>query len=281
MTETYQPPGDEHSLTEIGPSSDTSAENAVTEVASTRSASELDVPSRTAIVAGDGSAQRSLTKPAGSQAAGGSSRFPRFLGEYELLEELARGGMGVVYLARQDKLNRLVALKLIRAGSLAGVEDIRRFRQEAEAIAELDHPNIIPIYDIGQEEDQPYFSMKLIEGGNLCRHIPRLKDEPVAVAALMAKVARAVHYAHQRTILHRDIKPSNILLDGHDEPFVTDFGLAKRIGPDSGTAATVTGMVMGTPAYMPPEQARGGTKSVTTAADVYSLGATLYETLCG
>jgi WD40 repeat protein len=189
--------------------------------------------------------------------------------------------MGVVYRARQDKLNRLVALKLIRSGSLAGAEDIRRFRQEAEAIAELDHPHIIPIYEIGQEDDQPYFSMKLIDRGNLKWHIPRLKDDPSAVVALMAKVARAVHYAHQRTILHRDIKPSNILLDDHDEPYVTDFGLAKRIGPDRGTAATVTGMVMGTPSYMPPEQARGGTKSVTTAADVYGLGATLYETLTG
>ena len=189
--------------------------------------------------------------------------------------------MGVVYRARQDKLNRLVAVKLIRSGSLAGADDLRRFRHEAEAIAELDHPHIIPIYEIGQEDDQPYFSMKLIEGGNLTRHIPRLKDDPRTVAALIAKVARAVHYAHQRTILHRDIKPSNILLAEHDEPYVTDFGLAKRIGPDSGTAATVTGAVMGTPAYMPPEQARGGTKSVTTAADIYSLGATLYETLTG
>ena len=218
---------------------------------------------------------------AGSSPLRPSGRFPRFLGEYELIEEIARGGMGVVYRARQDKLNRLVAVKLIRSGSLAGAEDLRRFRHEAEAIADLDHPNIIPIYEIGQEDDQPYFSMKLIEGGNLTRHVERLKDEPAAVAALIAKVARAVHFAHQRTILHRDIKPSNILLAEHDEPYVTDFGLAKRIGPDSGTAATMTGAVMGTPAYMPPEQARGGTKSVTTAADVYSLGATLYEALTG
>ncbi len=230
---------------------------------------------------GVGSARLTQAQAAGSLPPAASGRSPRFLGEYELLEEIARGGMGVVYLARQDKLNRLVALKLIRAGSLAGADDLRRFRKEAEAIAELDHPHIIPIYEIGQEDDQPYFSMKLVEGGNLTQHIPRLKDDPRAVAALMAKVARAVHYGHQRTILHRDIKPSNILLDEHDEPYVTDFGLAKRIGPDSGTAATVTGAVMGTPAYMPPEQARGGTKSVTTAADVYSLGATLYEALTG
>jgi eukaryotic-like serine/threonine-protein kinase len=218
---------------------------------------------------------------AGSLPLRPSGRFPRFLGEYELIEEIARGGMGVVYRARQEKLNRLVAVKLIRSGSLAGDDDLRRFRHEAEAIADLDHPNIIPIYEIAQEDDHPYFSMKLIEGGNLTRHIERLKHDTAAAANLIAKVARAVHYAHQRTILHRDIKPSNILLAEHDEPYVTDFGLAKRIGPDSGTAATVTGAIMGTPAYMPPEQARGGSKSVTTAADIYSLGATLYETLTG
>ena len=210
-----------------------------------------------------------------------SGRTPRFLGEYEILDEIARGGMGVVYRAHQDKLNRLVALKLIRDSSLAGPADLRRFRTEAEAVAQLDHPHIVPIYEIGQIDDQPYFSMRLIAGGNLTDHIPRLQQDPRTAAALIAKVARAVHYAHQRTILHRDIKPSNILLDEDGEPYVTDFGLAKRIGPDSGTAATVTGMVMGTPAYMPPEQARGDTKSVTTAADVYSLGATLYTALTG
>ena len=227
-----------------------------------------------------GSTRAPGSTEAGSSASGPARRTPRFLGEYELLEEIARGGMGVVYRARQDKLSRQVAVKLIRSGSLASVDDLRRFRREAEAIADLDHPNIIPIYEIGQEDDQPYFSMKLIEGGNLTRHIDRLKDHPTAVATIIAKVARAVHYAHQRTILHRDIKPSNILLAEHDEPYITDFGLAKRIGPETDTMATVTGAVMGTPAYMPPEQARGS-KSVTTAADVYSLGATLYEALTG
>ena len=149
-------------------------------------------------------------------------------------------------------------------------------------MAQLDHPHIVPIYEVGQAGDQPYFSMKLIDGGNLSRHVARLKTDPRAAAALMAKVARAVHYAHQRGILHRDLKPSNILLDEAGEPYVTDFGLAKRIdeAPDSG-GVTLTGMVMGTPAYMPPEQARGQTKALTTAADVYSLGATLYETLTG
>jgi WD40 repeat protein/tRNA A-37 threonylcarbamoyl transferase component Bud32 len=210
-----------------------------------------------------------------------ASRTSRFLADYEVLCEVARGGMGIVYRARQVHLNRIVALKLVRDPSLASYTELRRFRAEADAIAQLDHPNIVPIYEVGQVEDQPYFSMKLIEGGNLTAHVARLREDPRAAATLMAKVARAVHFAHQRAILHRDIKPSNILLGEDDEPFVSDFGLAKRIGPDSGAAATVTGAVMGTPAYMPPEQARGGTKSVTTAADVYSLGATLYETLTG
>src|SRR5262249_34282746 len=163
--------------------------------------------------------------------------------------------------------------------SLATYAEIHRFRQEAEAVAELDHPNIVPIYEIGQAEDQPYFSMKLIEGDDLTRHVARLKANPRASAALVAKVARAVHYAHQRAILHRDLKPSNILLDTHDEPYVTDFGLAKRIEAGASAAQTMSGAIMGTPAYMPPEQASGGTRTLTTAADVYSLGATLYEIL--
>ena len=209
-----------------------------------------------------------------------SGRTPRFLGEYELLEEIARGGMGVVYRARQEKLDRLVAVKVIRSGALAGDDFLHRFWREAKAIADLDHPHIIPIYEINQEDDQPYFSMKLIESGNLTQHIPRLKDDPRGAADLISKVARAVHHAHQRMILHRDIKPSNILVTANDEPYITDFGLAKRIGLDCGTEPTLTHAVMGTPAYMPPEQAQG-TKSVTTSADIYSLGATLYETLTG
>jgi WD40 repeat protein len=217
-------------------------------------------------------------RPVASDAA---ARPPRFLGDYELLDEIARGGMGLVFRARQVHLGRIVALKLIRDSSLATYSELRRFRAEAEAIAQLDHPHIVPIYEVGQADDQPFFSMKLVEGGNLTRHVDRLKAAPRAAAQVMAKVARAVHYAHQRAILHRDLKPSNILLDERDEPFVTDFGLAKRIQAGGGGEQTVTGVVMGTPAYMPPEQARGGTKSVTTAADVYSLGATLYEILTG
>ncbi len=170
------------------------------EYASTRAAGEF------------GTVAQTSAGPRTSAAPRPAARLPRYLGEYQLLEEIARAGMGIVYRARQEKLNRPVAVKLIKAGSLAGIDEVRRFRHEAEAMATLDHPNIIPIYEIGQEDDLPYFSMKLIEQGNLTAHIERLKDDPPAVAALMAKVARAVHYAHQRAILHRDIKPSNILV---------------------------------------------------------------------
>ena len=280
-SDTQGPPVEGDDSTRLGLNSRGAEERTVAVLASVPTHLPTRETSSTRPLDGHGPVGHALTTAAGSAPSRPADRFSRCLGEYELLEEIARGGMGVVYRARQEKLHRLVALKLIRAGSLADGDEIRRFHREAEAMADLDHPHIIPIYEIGQADDEPYFSMKFIEGGNLGRHIPRLKDEPSSVAALMAKVARAVHYAHQRTILHRDIKPSNILLAEHDEPYVTDFGLAKRIGLDSDTMATVTGAVMGTPAYMPPEQARGGIKSVTTAADVYSLGATLYEVLTG
>ncbi len=251
-------------------------------------ASFLDRTSATEPFAGDDPTRTGPGPGSGSGSSGGRNRDqtrpPRFLGEYEIVEEIARGGMGVVYRAWQVKLNnRPVALKVIRDIRLAGPSDLRRFRAEAEAIAALDHPNIVPIYEVGQDDDQPYFSMKLIEGGNLTKHIERLMADPRAAALLMEKVARAVHYAHQRTILHRDLKPSNILVDNRGEPYVTDFGLAMRLDPMPGdpNGRTQTGTVMGTPAYMPPEQALGKTKTLTTAADVYSLGATLYETLSG
>ena len=219
----------------------------------------------------------------------------RYFGDYELLEEIARGGMGVVFKAHQVSLNRLVALKLISAGALATADLVKRFKAEAEAAASLSHPNIVPIHEIGEHEGQHYFSMGLIEGPNLREALSEIRDReseignrrgplrvgfaPRQAARLVSTIARAVHYAHQCGVLHRDIKPSNILLDSAGEPHLTVFGLAKLIEKES----TLTHMnaVMGTPAYMAPEQARGETKDVTTAADVYGLGAVLYEALTG
>jgi len=202
----------------------------------------------------------------------------RYVGDYELLEEIARGGMGVVYRARQVSLNRIVALKMILAGELASAQDVQRFQREAQAAANLDHPNIVPIYEVGEHEGQHYFSMKFIEGTNLARRASSFGRDPKASASLLVKVARAVHAAHQHGILHRDLKPANILLDEAGEPFVVDFGLAKHV--DGAYSQTRTGAIVGTPSYMAPEQARSE-KGITVGVDVYSLGAILYEMLTG
>jgi hypothetical protein len=197
-------------------------------------------------------------------------------GDYELLEEIARGGMGVVFRARQVSLNRVVALKLIAAGRLASDEAVKRFQLEAEAAARLDHPNIVPVYEVGEHEGQHFFSMKLVEGGSLAEQARASLGERVA---LLSQVARAVHYAHQRGILHRDLKPGNILVDAKGEPNVTDFGMAKLMEEES--SLTHSGVVMGTPGYMSPEQAAGKNAELTTASDVWSLGAILYELVGG
>lgn len=203
----------------------------------------------------------------------------RYMGDYELLEEIARGGMGVVYRARQMSLNRTVALKMILAGELAGPEEVTRFRREAEAAAHLQHPNIVAIHEIGEHGGLQYFSMDLVEGRSLAEEI---RSGPMAVGeavTLLRKVAEAIHFAHQRGVIHRDLKPSNILLDQQGQPRVTDFGLAKKFRSEE--RFTETGLVMGTPAYMAPEQAAGRHDLVGPLADVYALGAILYATLTG
>jgi serine/threonine-protein kinase len=213
-----------------------------------------------------------------SVALPGGTRV-RYFGDYELIRELGRGGMGVVYKARQISLNRPVALKMIKSAALASDDELRRFQNEAEAVAKLDHPHIVPLLEVGNYEGQRYFTMKLIGGTSLDKKLADYVANPRAAAELLKKAAEAVHHAHQRGILHRDLKPANVLLDEQGEPFVTDFGLAKRVAGDS--ELTHSGAILGTPAYMAPEQASGRRGAVTTASDVYGLGAILYALLSG
>jgi serine/threonine-protein kinase len=201
------------------------------------------------------------------------------LGDYELLEEVGRGGQGVVFRARQKSLNRIVALKVIGLGQWATKAHLRRFRLEAEAAASLDHPCIVPIYEVGERDGQCYFSMKFIEGGQLDEVVKHTSMPIRQAAELITKVARTVHYAHEHGILHRDIKPGNILLDAKGEPHLTDFGLARLVESESSVTRTME--VMGTPSYMAPEQAVGNNASVSSATDVYGLGAVLYQLLTG
>jgi serine/threonine protein kinase len=204
---------------------------------------------------------------------------PRAFGGYELLNEVARGGMGVVYRARQVELNRIVALKMILAGRLANSEDVLRFRTEAEAAGRLQHPSIVAVHDIGEIEGQHFFTMEFIEGKSLAEVVTH-GPLPQRIAARYVKlIAQAVHHAHKQGIVHRDLKPSNVLIDLDDLPHVTDFGLAKKLGADS--AKTRSGAVLGTPSYMAPEQAEGRLKEIGPATDVFSLGAILYELVTG
>ena len=201
------------------------------------------------------------------------------LGDYELLEEVGRGGQGVVFRARQKSLNRTVALKVITLAPWASKAHIKRFRREAEAAASLDHPSIVPIHEVGEREGSCYFSMKFIEGGQLDEVVRRAPMPIRGAVELIAKVARTVHYAHEHGILHRDIKPGNILLDKNGEPHLTDFGLARLVEAESTVTRTLE--VLGTPSYMAPEQAAGSNAALTSATDVYGLGAVLYQLLTG
>jgi tetratricopeptide (TPR) repeat protein/predicted Ser/Thr protein kinase len=198
----------------------------------------------------------------------------RRFGDYQLLEEIARGGMGVVYKARQVSLNRTVAVKMILAGQLAGPAEVQRFRGEAEAAANLNHPNIVAIHEIGQQGGQHFFSMDYVEGQNLAQFVGQKPLPPREAAKYLKTIAEAIQYAHERGILHRDLKPSNILIDQSGQPRITDFGLAKRMQEDSDL--TSSGQVLGSPNFMPPEQALGKRQAATLASDIYSLGAILY-----
>jgi serine/threonine protein kinase len=220
----------------------------------------------------------------GSAVTQGTPGRPAVPG-YEILEELGRGGMGVVYRARQVKADRLVALKMILAGGHAGAEALTRFRREAEAVARLQHPNVVQVYEVGEADGLPFFSLELVAGGSLDK---KLQGRPLPAreaAALVERVARGVEAAHQQGVLHRDLKPANVLLAADGTPKVTDFGLAKRLQGQPGVSApgvqTASGAILGTPSYMPPEQALGQLKKVGPASDVYSLGAVLYELLTG
>jgi eukaryotic-like serine/threonine-protein kinase len=194
---------------------------------------------------------------------------------YELLGKLGEGGMGVVYKAKNIALNRIEVLKMIRAGEFASAKELARFKFEAEAAANLDHPNIVPVFGVGEASGRPYLAMRWIDGKSLADQAPPAKRE---AALLVAKIARAVHHAHRRGILHRDLKPANILVDSEAEPFVTDFGVARRIGADA--ALSQSGAIVGTPQYMAPEQARGD-PNLTVGADIYALGGILYYCLTG
>ncbi len=187
--------------------------------------------------------------------------------------------MGVVYKARQRTLNRTVALKMMRSGSLASDSEVRRFRSEAQAAAKLQHPNVVAIHEVGEQDGRLFFSMDYIEGQNLAQVVRKSPLPPERAARYVRTIAEAIHYAHQRGILHRDLKPANILIDAKDEPRVTDFGLARQIEVNSDL--TVSGAVLGTPSYMPPEQAAGKRREIGPASDVYSLGAILYDLLTG
>jgi len=205
--------------------------------------------------------------------------LPRAFGQYELLCEIGRGGMGVVYKARQTSLDRMVAIKMILSSHLASPDHVRRFHEEAKAAARLRHPHIVPIHEVGQLHGQDYFVMEYVEGESLAQRIDKSELDVETSVRLVAAIARAVDHLHQQKIIHRDLKPSNILLDNEGLPYVTDFGLAKVFVP--GSEVTATGVITGTPSYMAPEQASGRGSAVGPAVDIYSLGAILYELLTG
>jgi serine/threonine-protein kinase len=220
------------------------------------------------------------TTPEAPAAPSGPAAVGRRVGRYELLAEIAHGGMGVVYKAQDTRVGRPVALKIVRAGVFAQPEEVERFCREAQAVVRLGHPHIVQVYDVGYADERPYFTMQLAPGGSLAQHLARFTPDPRAAVALVEKVARAVEHAHRRGILHRDLKPANVLLGAGDEPLVADFGLAKFLDADA-DGLTQTGVTPGTPSYMAPEQAAGRRQEVSPCTDVWALGVILYELLTG
>jgi serine/threonine protein kinase len=198
---------------------------------------------------------------------------------YEVLSILGRGAMGVVYKARQIGLDRFVALKVLPQGRHSDKESLERFRTEAKATAQLHHPNIVQIYDIGEQDELPYFSLEFVDGGSLAQKLIGQPQPPRQAALMVETLARAIAVAHERGIIHRDLKPANVLLTGIGQPKITDFGLARLLGEKN--RHTMQGAILGTPSYMAPEQARGQLKAICPATDVFSLGAILYEMLTG
>ncbi len=242
------------------------------------------------ILAEEHAAVRDERRSAGRSSSRSPPGLPAGFGDFELLAEIGRGGMGLVYKVRQRSLDRVVALKMILRGDLASASDVARFRAEAESAARLEHPHIVSVYEVGEHGGRPFFSMQFIEGTTLSAKLAEGPMLPREVATLLIPVCRAIAHAHRCGVLHRDIKPSNILIDLDGRPYVTDFGLAKRITPGGvGKAAraedfaslTNSGAILGTPSYMAPEQAAGQRGEISPATDVYSLGAVLYATLTG
>jgi serine/threonine-protein kinase len=221
---------------------------------------------------------RTAPDEAPAQPEEATSPYPA-IPNYEILGELGHGAMGVVYRARQTGLNRVVAFKMILSGARASAQELTRFRSETEAVARLQHPNIVQIHEVGEHDGRPFFSLEFVDGGTLATRLRESLPDPNEAAALVEQLARAVHAVHRCDVVHRDLKPANVLLTADGTPKITDFGLAKMLDEDAGR--THPGAIVGTPSYMAPEQASGGAAEVTPLADVYALGAILYECLAG